>query len=80
MTLQKHLLTIPLFKGFFSFTNKPPHFLQDISKNCFDEIISEQLALNVKIGEIIPKQKKIAHIEAISKEREKRFELSTFSL
>lgn len=57
MTLQKFLLTIPLFKGFFSFTNKPPHFLQDISKNCFDEIISEQLALNVKIDKIIPKQK-----------------------
>ncbi len=32
------------------------------------------------IGEIAPKTKKIAHIGAIYKEREKRFELSTFSL
>ncbi len=34
----------------------------------------------MKFGEIAPKTKKIAHIEAISKEQEKRFELSTFSL
>ena len=34
----------------------------------------------MKFGEIAPKTKKIARIGAISKEREKRFELSTFSL